>query len=219
MWLKRMAPAVLTLAALAPFGGGSAAAQAGRNTGSRAPRLDGLTFEVARARAFRAGCLLRVKGAHLERAYLQTIVRQAPARGGRSRTVTVWLNPFCRGSGLTGPAIQEPSLTPGPTGLVSGFYLVGGPASAGDFSAPHCVRPEPLPGPGTVEVLDGSGAVVATGTSKRGRFARIALAAGTYTIRGLFTDATINGVHPTQTKTLVIPAGDTVRQDFFLSIP
>ncbi|HEX3510600.1 MAG TPA: hypothetical protein VHT27_05810 [Solirubrobacteraceae bacterium] len=102
---------------------------------------------------------------------------------------------------------------------MSGFYFVGGPASAGDFSAPGCKRPEPAPGPGTVEVLDASGAVIASGTSTEGRFVRLALAPGSYTIRGTFTGATVNEAHPVHTQSVVIPSGETVRQDFFLDIP
>ncbi len=108
-------------------------------------------------------------------------------------------------------------MTPGPTELVSGFFLGGGPLVS--YSAPGCKRPPPVPGAGTVEVVNASGTVVATQTSTSGRFVKIPLPAGSYTIRGTFLDATENGVHPQETESLVIPAGRTVRQDFSLSIP
>ncbi len=129
----------------------------------------------------------------------------------------MWVNPVCRGSAASGPGIPEPRVTLGPTELVSGFYLDGGPL--GIFSAPHCKRPEPSPGPGTVEVMNASGALVATVTSTRGHFAEVPLPAGSYTVRGTFLDATINDAHPTETKSVVVEADRTVRQDFVLSIP
>ena len=64
-----------------------------------------------------------------------------------------------------------------------------------------------------------TGAVVATHTSAGGRFVKIPLPAGSYTIRGTFLNATGNGVHPHETESVVIPPGRTVRQDFFLNIP
>jgi hypothetical protein len=159
-----------------------------------------------------------VRGAPLEQAATQTIERQSPATGGHSSSVvTVWLNPFCLGSAAYGPGLNEPVVTPGPTGLVSGFYVVGGPLAR--FSDPGCKRPVPPPGAGTVEVTNSSGAVVASQTSTGGHLAKISLAAGSYTITGTFLDATANGVHPKRSQSVVIPSGHTVRQDFFLDVP
>ena len=181
-----------------------------------APQLRGLTLDVARLKTMRAGCKLLLKGAALKQPEVQTIARQSPIAGRHSLTVTVWLNPFCRGSAAYGPGIAEPTVTAGPTELVSGFYVVGGPLAR--FSAPTCKRPEPPPGAGVVEVINVTGALVATQTSTKGRFAKIPLPAGSYTIRGTFLNATINGTHPTETMSLTIPTGHTVRQDFFLSV-
>jgi hypothetical protein len=183
----------------------------------RVPHLAGLTLDVARVRAAHAGCKLRVEGAALEQSTVQTVARQSPQRDRRSPTVTVWLNPFCHGTSTYGPEIAEPMVTPGPTELVSGFYLVGGPLAR--FSTPRCRRPARPPETGTVEVFDAAGALVATQTSKEGRFVQIPLPAGSYTIRGTFPNATENGVHPTRTESVVISSGDTVRQDFFLDVP
>ena len=184
----------------------------------RVPRLTGLTLSVARQRVAHAGCALRVKGTPLEGADVQTIERQSPAGGRRSGRVTVWLNPFCEREAEYGPEIKEPVVTAGPTKLVTGFYLEGGPVDR-RFSTPHCKLPEPAPGAGSVDVIDPSGVTVATKTSAQGHFVEIALPAGSYTIRGTFLNATINGVHPIHTQSVVIPAGHTVRQDFILSIP
>jgi hypothetical protein len=183
----------------------------------RVPRLTGLTLTIARKRAAHAGCKLRVKGARLEKAAIQTVERQSPKVRGRAVGVTVWINPSCRREADYAPEIKEPVVTPGPTELVSGFYLVGGPDSR-RFSTPGCRLPAPPPGSGTVEVINASGAVVATQTSERRHFVEIPLPPGSYTIIGTFLDATINEVHPKHTESVLIPAGDTVRQDFFLSI-
>ncbi len=182
-----------------------------------APQLRGLTLDVARLKAAKAGCKLHLKGAAVKQPEVQTVDRQSPSAGRHSSTVTVWLNPFCFGSAAYGPAIAEPTVTPGPTELVSGFYLDGGPLAR--FSTPHCKRPEPPPDAGVVEVTNATGALVAAQTSTTGNLVKIPLPAGSYTIRGTFLNATTNGTHPTETQSLTIPTGHTVRQDFFLSVP
>ena len=126
----------------------------------------------------------------------------------------VWLNPLCHREAAYGPGLKEPLVTPGPTELVSGFFLIGGPDRA--FSTPACKLPAPLPEGGTVEVTSASGAVVATQTSTYGHFVEIPLPAGSYTISGTLTGS---GTNLPETESVVIPPGDTVRQDFFLNIP
>jgi hypothetical protein len=132
-------------------------------------------------------------------------------------TVTVRLNPFCSGTAAYPPAIKEPLVTAGPTELVSGFFIVGGPLTL--FSRPHCSRPPPVTGAGSVAVTDASGVVVARQTSARGQLVKIPLPPGTYTVSGTFRDAGFNGVHPEKTQQVTIPPADTVRQDFFLDVP
>jgi hypothetical protein len=182
-----------------------------------APRLTGLTLSAARLRSRRAGCELRVRGAKLEQPRIQTVERQSPGSGRRASTVTVWLNPFCNGSAAYGPEIEEPAITPGPTELLSGFYVRGGPLSL--FSDPGCRRPEPKSEAGTVEVTNAAGTLVATVSSMPGQLVEIPLPAGSYTIRGTFLDAEENSIRSTSSEPLVIPAGHTVRQDFFLDVP
>lgn len=181
------------------------------------PKLTGLTLSAARERAAHARCKLLVKGAALEEAGIQTVERQSPARGGRSSKVTAWLNPLCRREADYGPGLQEPLVTSGPTELVSGFFLVGGPDSR-RFSTSGCKLPAPPPGAGTVEVTNASGKVVAAQTSTNGHFIKISLPAGSYTITGTFLDATIGGVNPKKSESIVIPPGHSVRQDFLLAI-
>jgi len=174
---------------------------------------------VARKRAAKAGCALRLAGAHVEAPDVQTIRRQAPGGGRHGRLVTVWVNPVCSGSGVEGPDISEPLITAGPTELISGLFIVGGPLRR--WSEPRC-KPRPgEPGAGIVTVRDpASGVVVASQTVTTGHLATIPLAPGTYSIQGTFGDATINE-HPAESfpKTVQILPGQTVRQDVFLDVP
>lgn len=210
--LLALAATLLSLATTNASGAGA------RGAGCRVPRLKGLKLAEARERARHAGCMLRVQGAKLERARVQTVERQSPAGGKHAATVTVWINPLCHGSADYGPEITEPLLTPGPTELIAGFYLDGGPLAL--FSTPGCRRPEPPSGGGTVEVIDAAtGALLATQTAAYAHLAEIPLAPGTYKVIGTFAGATIDGQHATETMTVQVPAGHTVRQDFVLSIP
>jgi hypothetical protein len=120
---------------------------------------------------------------------------------------------------LEGPFVN-PHVTPGPTELVGGFYLDGGPARPRG-----CEWPAPTPDRGTVEVTNASGEVVATQTSEEGHFVEIPLPPGTYTITSTFVSATFcvgagtaNCVHPTETYPVTITAGYTVRKDFVVQI-
>ena len=184
----------------------------------RVPELTGLTVSEAATLAARAGCTVRIEGAPLKRPDEQTVERQSPEALELSASVTLSVNPLCAGSAAPGPGIDEPMVTQGPTELVSGFFLAGGPLRL--FSTPGCALPEiPSPGAGSVEVMDAGGALVATATSTPGHFVEIALPAGSYTIRGTFLQAFINGVNPSETKSVEIPPGDTVRQDFVLDVP
>ncbi len=185
----------------------------------RIPRLTGLVLAVARKRAAKAGCAIRLAGARVEAADVQTIRRQTPSRGRHGRFVTVWVNPVCSGSGAEGPGISEPSITAGPTELISGLFVVGGPLRR--WSEPRCTPRPGEPGAGIVTVRDpANGVVVASQTVIRGHLATIPLAPGTYSIQGTFGNATINE-HPAESfpATVQILPGHTVRQDVFLNVP
>ena len=185
----------------------------------RVPRLAGLVLSVARKRAAKAGCRIRLQGAHVTTPQVQTIRTQTPRAGRHGRVVTVWVSPLCSGMGAEGPDINEPRVTAGPTELVSGLYVVGGPLAL--WSEPRCTPHPGEPGAGTITVRDPvNGAVVASQTVTRGHLATIPLAPGTYTIQGTFGSATINE-QPGQSfpATVEIPPGKTVRQDVFLNVP
>jgi hypothetical protein len=115
-----------------------------------------------------------------------------------------------------GPFVS-PHVTPGPTELVSGFYVDAfGPPP---WRLPEgCEAPAEKTGSGTVEVRGASGEMVATQTVEEGHFAEIPLPAGSYTIVGTFTGVKFNGEHPEETESIVIPPGDTVRKDFLVEL-
>ncbi len=183
------------------------------------PRLRGLTVQSARAKAAKAGCRLRVRGAPVRQPSLQTVSRQRPRAGRSAKSVTVWVNPVCFRSGLSGPPSGEPLLTPGPTELVTGLFLEGGPLVP--FSSPHCAAAPEKSWAGTINVSDHSGgAVVGSETVAEGQLATFHLPPGTYDISGTFAQAHVNDqpIHAL-TQTVSIPDGKTVRQDITADVP
>lgn len=223
-WRRRVLAAVAALALTVAVTAGDAAQRC------RVPKLVGLTVANARMVAARAGCRVRVvgpltvtPGLHVGGtglARLVTVARQAPRAGRRGDVIVLHVVPVCAQSGAPGGPPGEPFLTPGPTELISGLFLAGGPLA---------IRPVPcrlgVPSPGTITVRDpATGAVVATGTAAGGRgprgLATIPLAPGTYSVTGTFGNAWVNGV-PIQSLplTVTIPAGVTVRQDVSRDIP
>jgi hypothetical protein len=185
----------------------------------RAPRLAGLVLSVARERAAKAGCHVRLVGAPVERPAIQTIRRQSPGAGQHGRILTVWVNPLCSGSAESGAPAGEPFLTQGPTELVSGLYLDGGPLRF--RSAPRCSSLSGSPGAGTITVTNpATGAIVVTKTVANGQLAKIPLSPGIYTISGTFTNAFSNGQHMQSfPQTVTISPGKTTRQDVSVNIP
>jgi hypothetical protein len=195
-----------------------------RHACARVPRLVGLSLSAARHRAARAGCKLQAReagsgqivGPHSPNLALP-VVRQTPRAGragGLGRTVTVWLKPPCRQSADPGPPAGEPLVKRGPTELVSGLFLAGGPPS----HSPRCRSGTPSPGTITV-TSSATGAVVASDNVAGGQLAMIPLVPGTYAIQGTFGNAFANGqaISPPPQQ-VTITAGYTVRQDVVASI-
>ena len=217
--LAALALALPAGGALAAGGHGDRSARpAAAHSRCRAPRLRGLTLQRARTRAAHAGCRLRIRGSRVQPAAIQTVARQAPGAGARAGVVTVWVNPLCSRTGASGPPPGEPILTPGPTRLISGLFIEGGPLIL--FSNPGCTFKPEQPGAGTISVTDpGTGAIVATETVSAGRLASFSLVPGTYRINGTFADATADGAPFTAHTTVTIPAGEIVRQDVTAFVP
>lgn len=175
------------------------------------PPLAGLTVQRAKRAAHRAGCHVRLAGAALIKPTIQTVGNEHPRAGARGRIVTLWVNPFCVGSAALGPPEGEPFLQPGPSKLISGIYLDGGPLV--ESSAPQCPRVG-KPSAGTITVSDMAGTVVASQTvASEDQFAEIPLAPGGYVVVGVSGD-----LHSTPID-VSIPANETVRQDVALNIP
>jgi hypothetical protein len=197
-----------------------------RNGCAQVPALTGITLAQARRMAARSGCRIRVAGAPILSPSGQPvrisggkgqrrIARQAPSPGATGASIDVWLVAECAQMAAPGPPAGEPFVTAGPTELVSGLYIAGGPLAI----FPGRCR-QGMPGAGTIAVIDpASGATVASAGVAKGHLARIPLAPGTYTIDGTFADATINGVPMTSSRSVTIPAGSTVRQDVAADVP
>jgi hypothetical protein len=105
-------------------------------------------------------------------------------------------------AGPTASLANEPVVTAGPTELISGFYVEESIA----------IRPWMCP---VVVINPATSATVASETVGPGQLATIALAPGTCTVEA--TPATpMSNLGPTNVEqTVTIPAGMTVRQDFF----
>lgn len=189
----------------------------------RVPKLVGLSLSVARMRSAQAGCELRVREAGTSQVVevppsgpsaAQIVTRQTPHAGGVGRVVTVWLKPLCYQSAEPGPPAHEPRVKRGPTELVSGLFLDGGPLR----HAPRCRSGTPWAG--TITVTNPAGMVIASDKVHAGKLARIRLAPGTYAIHGTFANATRNGQPiETEPQTVTITAGETVREDVVANIP
>ena len=213
--LALFAASIATLALLAgllTIGSASGSAPAAPGGRCRVPALRGLTLDRARRRAADAGCRLHRRGARLQDPSIQTIRRQLPAGGARAALVVVTLNPLCYRTGLVGPPAGEPLLTSGPTELVSGIYLEGGPLIL--YSAPRCRHPAGIPVAGTITVRRAGGPIVSAVRVAQGGLATITLPAGHYDVSGVAHDG-----GRTLAAAVVIPPGETVRQDVAIPVP
>ena len=142
------------------------------------------------------------------------LVVAVAAGGGAAGTAGLSSAASGRARSCPHPAVpvppNEPVYRSGPTGLVSGLYVQGGP-----YPAPPC-KPQPRgPYAGTVRVLDPqTGATVAQQSVKDGHLAHIRLASGRYDVTGRFA----GGYTPPAVK-IRVKAGRKVRQDVFQDVP
>jgi hypothetical protein len=203
--------------AIALFASGAGAAAAARCNPT--PALRGLTLAAARVKAARAGCHLSVSNPGSQDDARRLVASQTVRRGPHGPTIDVRLDPLCMAANSPGPPPHEPFIRRGPTELVSGLFLTGGPVFF--YSAPHCSSVAGTPSAGTITVTNrASGARVAKQTVAEGQLAHFHLGPGSYTITGVFSDAYANGVPlTTPPQTVEIPRGDTVRQDVVAGIP
>ncbi|HEY5011049.1 MAG TPA: hypothetical protein VIH73_07820 [Acidimicrobiales bacterium] len=178
-----------------------------------APRLTGLTVTVARRHAKAAGCDVRLVGAKLQMPQIQTVRTQDVRPGKVTKVVTLTINPLCSGAAENGPPAGEPIITTGPTELISGLFLEGGPFMI--RSAPNCKDVVEKSSPGWITVTNSAGTVIVNKMElKQGQLLYVKVPAGKYTITGVL--AVNNKVGPI---TVDVPAGKTVRQDLTFDAP
>ena len=198
--------------------GSVASAAAADHRGCRVPKLDGLTVRVARARAARAHCSVRLRGAKVKRADVQIVAGQSPSARLGGRTITLRVEPLCEGV-----PEQEPVSKPGPTELITGLFnhFEGTPRpgvtphhTTGFWSEPECHIVD-APVAGSVTVTNEAGIVVALEPLAEGQLATIPLPPGRYTILGTFAQGREEGEKPAHSDPtpVTIPAGVSVRQD------
>lgn len=179
----------------------------------RAPSLVGLTVQDAAARANAAHCPLRFTGTAITESTVQTIEQQQPAAGQTASQIVLTVNPACSRAAAAGPPGGEPYITRGPTELIVGLYLSGGPPIP--FSNPGCIAPPETPHAGTIIILNpDTKATAATQTVTGGQLATFPLAPGSYMITGSFADA-FNNTSPMRAipVTIDVASGESIRQD------
>jgi hypothetical protein len=206
---------VLVLVTLLPLtvtvASGSAAASA--KSSCHAPRLIGLTVSAARSKAKTAGCELRLTGASVQMPKIQTIRKQSARPGQVTRLLTAVVNPLCPGSVALGPPPGEPLLTPGPTELDTGLFIVGGALIY--RSAPVCRDLVGKSSAGAITVTNFAGTSIANNVAlTAGQLLKITLGAGQYTITGVFAGGSKAGP-----ITVTVPGEEVVRQDLVLDVP
>jgi hypothetical protein len=208
--------ALLTLATAAALqaGGGAEAAE----STCVAPNVVGVNLALARRALGESGCAVTVRQLPAHGSYVtpaspdgrQVIARQRPASGARSGTVTVWVKPLCAQPASPGPAQRGPVSEKGPTELIAGLYVQGGPLQ----TSASCRRGSSAAG--TVTVSTPGGKVIARRRVRAGRFGIFPLAPGSYVIGG-----TLAGGHGTQLRSapVTLAARRTTRLNLVAQVP
>jgi len=175
--------------------------------------MTGLTVKAARSRARVAGCALRLSGAAVKIATVQSIHTQSVRPGLSARVVSVSVNPLCPGPGALGPPPGEPIEKPGATELITGVFLEGGPLVF--RSAPACKDLVGKSSSGTITITNSVGTVLANNMAlSAGQLLYVNVQPGAYTISGTFTGGSALGP-----ITVNVPSGEIVRQDLVLQAP
>ncbi len=174
-----------TLAAAAALSGALAPAGAAQQ-GCIAPDLLGVSLAKARHALAASGCALQLRQLPGHGHFVtpsspderQLVGAQRPPRGARAQSVTLWLKPLCSQTAAPGPETPGPTTEGGPTELVAGLFLKGGPLRLG----PRCRHPSTAGG--TLTVATTSGEIVASRTVTAGGFAVFPLKPGRYVVTG-----------------------------------
>jgi hypothetical protein len=186
------------------------------------PNVVGVSLEMARHALAASGCRVRVRELPSNGPLVapevpdgrQIVARQSPASASRARKVTVWLKPLCAQSAAPGPTERLPAVSKGPTELVSGLFLRGGPL----VLAPRCRTGRSSPGTIIVTAVASGRAI--RRTVRSGRFAIFPLKPGRYVLQGSFATASVNG-KPFQPppRQVTIEADRTTRLNVVAEIP
>ncbi len=179
---------IVPLAAAAIASGavpGATAAHAGSG-GCIAPDVVGVSLSMARGALSVSGCAVQLHQLPAHGEYVtpesadgrQIVARQSPAKGARTAGVTVWLKPLCRQPEQPGPERRGPASNSGPTELIVGLYLRGGPPR----TAPSCRRATPAEG--TLTVSTPGGEVLVRRLVHAGRYGVFPLKPGRYVVIG-----------------------------------
>jgi hypothetical protein len=122
----------------------------------------------------------------------QIVASQTPAAGGHTGAVTVSLKPLCAQSAQPGPDMRGPTSSQGPTELVSGMFLAGGPT----VTSPRCRHG--VPSGGLLTVTAANGQVVARREVRSGRFGVFPLKPGAYVLAGTISGSAVGRRLPPQ---------------------
>lgn len=198
--------------------GGALLASPPAVAGCVAPRAVGVSLSAARRVIQESGCTVTVRELPARSGFVspeqpdprQLVARQSPAAGSRAAAVTIWLKPLCAQPAAPGPPPGSgPSVRTGPTELVAGLFVQGGPL----LPSPECRAGTSTAG--TVTVLTTAGRVLAQRTVRAGRLAVFPLAPGSYELQGTFAGAAA----PTAPQRFTILARHTTRRNVVEDVP
>jgi hypothetical protein len=180
------------------------------------PDVVGVNLGMARRAIASSGCSVLVRQLPAHGSFVtpaspdqrQIVASQSPRSGATASAVIVRLEPLCRQPAQPGPDPRAAGTKKGPTELIVGMFLRGGPLQ----TAPRCRRG--TTSAGTLTVATPAGHVVAQHAVRQGRFAVFPLKPGAYVLSGVFAA----GAHPPPQQ-VTIAAHRTTRLNLTADIP
>ncbi len=212
-------PLTVPLVASAVAGAALPSATSAQSKGCIAPDVVGVSLAMARDTLNASGCSLQLRQLPAHGHFVtpsepdkrQLVGSQRPGKGARTSGVTLWLKPLCSQPAEPGPETVGPSSEKGPTELIAGLFLDGGPLRL----AARC-KPAKTAG-GTLTVATSSGQVVAQRAVRPGSYGVFPLKPGSYVVSGTLGGASSAAQpRPRQVKVL---AKHSTRLNLVVSIP
>jgi hypothetical protein len=186
--VSRNCRSTLALVLAVVAGGGLPATTGAQRSPSSciAPDVVGVQLAMARHALEASGCTVQARQLPAHGQFVtpagpeaqQLVAAQSPRPGSRTGQVTISLKPLCAQPAEPGPDVRGPISSRGPSELVAGLFLQGGPVR----TAAHCRHGTSVAGTLTVSAPDGR--LVAHRTVRAGRFAVFPLKPGRYTLLG-----------------------------------